>query len=158
MLLFYIAVVFKNWKFGPVLFTSCEMMYCIGMCFTFLFTRLADAFIQSVCAIPGIYSDYCEYFLCIRLHILLVLCPVINSYITKTYFSVSQGNKHKQISDRLRDAKSKGQVQRVELDLIHQKRESRIVDINSLQLQFEVWILLYFCVAWIYILSYVIYI
>uniref|UniRef100_A0A8C1L8R1 Intersectin 2a n=1 Tax=Cyprinus carpio TaxID=7962 RepID=A0A8C1L8R1_CYPCA len=48
------------------------------------------------------------------------------------------GNKHKQISDRLRDAKSKSQIQRTELDLINQKRDSRITDINSLQLQFEV--------------------
>uniref|UniRef100_A0A8C1V5U4 Intersectin 2a n=1 Tax=Cyprinus carpio TaxID=7962 RepID=A0A8C1V5U4_CYPCA len=47
------------------------------------------------------------------------------------------GNKHKQISDRLRDAKSKSQIQRTELDLINQKRDSRITDINSLQLQFE---------------------
>ncbi|ROL51010.1 Intersectin-2 [Anabarilius grahami] len=47
------------------------------------------------------------------------------------------GNKHKQISDRLRDGKSKRQVQRAELDLINQKRDSRITDINSLQLQFE---------------------
>uniref|UniRef100_A0A672QE76 Intersectin-2-like n=1 Tax=Sinocyclocheilus grahami TaxID=75366 RepID=A0A672QE76_SINGR len=47
------------------------------------------------------------------------------------------GNKHKQISDRLRDAKSKRQIQRAELDLINQKRDSRITDINSLQLQFE---------------------
>uniref|UniRef100_A0A671LG67 Intersectin-2-like n=1 Tax=Sinocyclocheilus anshuiensis TaxID=1608454 RepID=A0A671LG67_9TELE len=47
------------------------------------------------------------------------------------------GNKHKQISDRLRDAKSKRQIPRTELDLINQKRDSRITDINSLQLQFE---------------------
>ncbi|XP_016404248.1 intersectin-2-like [Sinocyclocheilus rhinocerous] len=47
------------------------------------------------------------------------------------------GNKHKQFSDRLRDAKSKRQIQRAELDLINQKRDSRITDINSLQLQFE---------------------
>uniref|UniRef100_A0A8C1M443 Intersectin 2a n=1 Tax=Cyprinus carpio TaxID=7962 RepID=A0A8C1M443_CYPCA len=47
------------------------------------------------------------------------------------------GNKHKQISDRLRDAKSKRQIQSAELDLINQKRNSRITDINSLQLQFE---------------------
>uniref|UniRef100_A0A8C1A8E9 Intersectin 2a n=1 Tax=Cyprinus carpio carpio TaxID=630221 RepID=A0A8C1A8E9_CYPCA len=43
------------------------------------------------------------------------------------------GNKHKQISDRLRDAKSKRQIQSAELDLINQKRNSRITDINSLQ-------------------------
>ncbi|XP_016311609.1 intersectin-2-like [Sinocyclocheilus anshuiensis] len=47
------------------------------------------------------------------------------------------GNKHKQISDRLRDAKSKRHIQRAELDLINHKRDSRITDINSLQLQFE---------------------
>ncbi|XP_076872665.1 intersectin-2a isoform X3 [Brachyhypopomus gauderio] len=47
------------------------------------------------------------------------------------------GNKHKQISDCLRDAQSKRRVQRAELDLVNQKRDSRIADINSLQLQFE---------------------
>ncbi|XP_053087882.1 intersectin-2a isoform X3 [Pangasianodon hypophthalmus] len=47
------------------------------------------------------------------------------------------GNRHKQISDRLRDAQSKRRVQRAELELINQKRDGRIADINSLQLQFE---------------------
>nr|XP_055042251.1 intersectin-2a isoform X2 [Misgurnus anguillicaudatus] len=49
----------------------------------------------------------------------------------------SVGNTHKQISNRLRDAKSKRKVQMAELDLINQKRDSRTLDINSLQLQFE---------------------
>ncbi|XP_062857887.1 intersectin-2a [Trichomycterus rosablanca] len=47
------------------------------------------------------------------------------------------GNKHKQISNCLRDAQSKRHVQRAELELINQKRDGRIADINSLQLQFE---------------------
>ncbi|KAI4882673.1 hypothetical protein NFI96_008926 [Prochilodus magdalenae] len=47
------------------------------------------------------------------------------------------GNKHKQISDCLREAQSKRRVQRAELELINQKRDGRIADINSLQLQFE---------------------
>ncbi|TRY57085.1 hypothetical protein DNTS_023972 [Danionella cerebrum] len=47
------------------------------------------------------------------------------------------GNKHKQISSQLRDAKSKSQVQRAELDLINKKRDSCITDISSLQLKFE---------------------
>ncbi|XP_051951880.1 intersectin-2a isoform X1 [Xyrauchen texanus] len=47
------------------------------------------------------------------------------------------GNKHKQISDHLRNAKSKRQVQRAELDLINQKRDSRVVDINSQQLKID---------------------
>uniref|UniRef100_A0AAY4D0E8 Intersectin 2a n=1 Tax=Denticeps clupeoides TaxID=299321 RepID=A0AAY4D0E8_9TELE len=48
------------------------------------------------------------------------------------------GNKHKQISDRLRDVQSKRRIQKAELDLINQKRDGRIADISNLQLQFEV--------------------
>ncbi|XP_072533626.1 intersectin-2a isoform X2 [Salminus brasiliensis] len=47
------------------------------------------------------------------------------------------GSKHKQISDCLREAQSKRRVQRAELELINQRRDGRIADINSLQLQFE---------------------
>ncbi|XP_028858208.1 intersectin-2a isoform X2 [Denticeps clupeoides] len=47
------------------------------------------------------------------------------------------GNKHKQISDRLRDVQSKRRIQKAELDLINQKRDGRIADISNLQLQFE---------------------
>ncbi|XP_056336813.1 intersectin-2a [Danio aesculapii] len=47
------------------------------------------------------------------------------------------GNKHKQISSQLRDAKSKKQVQWTDLELINQRRDVCIADINSLQLQFE---------------------
>uniref|UniRef100_A0A3B4UDX9 Intersectin 2a n=1 Tax=Seriola dumerili TaxID=41447 RepID=A0A3B4UDX9_SERDU len=49
------------------------------------------------------------------------------------------GNKHKQISDRLRDAQSKRRIQKAEVDLINQKRDARITEINTLQLQFEDW-------------------
>ncbi|XP_075994783.1 intersectin-2-like [Genypterus blacodes] len=49
------------------------------------------------------------------------------------------GNKHKQISDCLRDAQSKRRIQKAELDLINQKRDVRISEINTLQLQFEEW-------------------
>ncbi|KAM4633515.1 intersectin-2a isoform 2-T2 [Polymixia lowei] len=49
------------------------------------------------------------------------------------------GNKHKQISDRLRDAQSKRRIQKAELDLVNQKRDVRIAEINTLQLQFEDW-------------------
>nr|XP_033505114.1 intersectin-2a isoform X3 [Epinephelus lanceolatus] len=49
------------------------------------------------------------------------------------------GNKHKQISDRLRDAQSKRRILKAEVDLVNQKRDSRIVEINTLQLQFEDW-------------------
>ncbi|XP_053301056.1 intersectin-2a isoform X1 [Pleuronectes platessa] len=49
------------------------------------------------------------------------------------------GNKHKLISDRLRDAKSKRLIQKAEVDLINQKRDERITEINTLQLQFEDW-------------------
>ncbi|TMS11969.1 Intersectin-2 [Larimichthys crocea] len=37
---------------------------------------------------------------------------------------VSQGNKHKQISDRLRDAQSKRRILKAEVDLVNQKRDS----------------------------------
>uniref|UniRef100_A0A8C1M406 Intersectin 2a n=1 Tax=Cyprinus carpio TaxID=7962 RepID=A0A8C1M406_CYPCA len=56
------------------------------------------------------------------------------------------GNKHKQISDRLRDAKSKRQIQSAELDLINQKRNSRITDINSLQLHIDIFYILLFLI------------
>ncbi|XP_042359063.1 intersectin-2a [Plectropomus leopardus] len=49
------------------------------------------------------------------------------------------GNKHKQISDRLRDAQSKRRIMKAEVDLVNQKRDSRITEINTLQLQFEDW-------------------
>ncbi|XP_037606775.1 intersectin-2a isoform X2 [Sebastes umbrosus] len=49
------------------------------------------------------------------------------------------GNKHKQISDRLRDAQSKRRILKAEVDLVNQKRDSRIIEINTLQLQFEDW-------------------
>ncbi|KAF7208953.1 transcript variant X2 [Nothobranchius furzeri] len=49
------------------------------------------------------------------------------------------GNKHKQISDRLRDAQSTRRIQKAEVDLINQRRDARIAEINTLQLQFEDW-------------------
>ncbi|XP_054618367.1 intersectin-2a isoform X3 [Dunckerocampus dactyliophorus] len=49
------------------------------------------------------------------------------------------GNKHKQISHRLRDAQSKRRIQKAEVDLINQNRDERIAEINTLQLQFEEW-------------------
>ncbi|XP_026196831.1 intersectin-2a [Anabas testudineus] len=49
------------------------------------------------------------------------------------------GNKHKQISDRLRDAQSKRRIQKAEVELINQKRDARIAEINTLQIQFEEW-------------------
>uniref|UniRef100_A0A8C9ZI64 Intersectin 2a n=1 Tax=Sander lucioperca TaxID=283035 RepID=A0A8C9ZI64_SANLU len=48
------------------------------------------------------------------------------------------GNKHKQISDRLRDAQSKRRILKEEVDLVNQKRNTRIIEINTLQLQLEV--------------------
>lgn len=53
-------------------------------------------------------------------------------------YLVSQGNMHKQISDRLRDAQSKRRIQKAELDLVNQKRDTRVAEINALQLEFEV--------------------
>ncbi|XP_068433588.1 intersectin-2a isoform X4 [Clinocottus analis] len=49
------------------------------------------------------------------------------------------GNKHKQISDCLRDAQSKRRILKAEVDLVNQKRDTRITEINTLQLQFEDW-------------------
>ncbi|XP_008284406.1 intersectin-2-like [Stegastes partitus] len=49
------------------------------------------------------------------------------------------GNRHKQISDRLRDAQSKRRIHKAEVELVNQKRDARIAEINSLQLQFEDW-------------------
>lgn len=49
------------------------------------------------------------------------------------------GNKHKQVSDCLRDAQSKRRIQKAEIDLINQKRDARIAEINTLQLEFEEW-------------------
>ncbi|KAK5853067.1 hypothetical protein PBY51_006889 [Eleginops maclovinus] len=49
------------------------------------------------------------------------------------------GNRHKQISDCLRDAKSKRRILKAEVDLVNQKRDARIIEINTLQLQFEDW-------------------
>lgn len=53
-------------------------------------------------------------------------------------FLVSKGTKHKQISDCLRDAQSKRRILKAEVDLVNQKRDTRITEINTLQLQFEV--------------------
>uniref|UniRef100_A0A672HQ07 Intersectin 2a n=1 Tax=Salarias fasciatus TaxID=181472 RepID=A0A672HQ07_SALFA len=47
------------------------------------------------------------------------------------------GNKHKQISDRLRDAQSKRRILKAEVDLVNQTRDARIAEINTLQLEFE---------------------
>ncbi|XP_059211912.1 intersectin-2a isoform X2 [Centropristis striata] len=49
------------------------------------------------------------------------------------------GNKHKQISDRLRDAQSKRRILKAEVDMVNQKRDARILEINTTQLQFEEW-------------------
>nr|XP_049613495.1 intersectin-2a isoform X3 [Syngnathus scovelli] len=49
------------------------------------------------------------------------------------------GNKHKQISDRLRDAQSKRRVRKAEVELINQKRDTRVAEINTLQIQLEEW-------------------
>ncbi|KAK6307588.1 hypothetical protein J4Q44_G00227360 [Coregonus suidteri] len=47
------------------------------------------------------------------------------------------GNKHRQISERLHDAQSKRKVQRSELELTNQRRDTSRQDINSLQRQLE---------------------
>ncbi|MBN3318608.1 ITSN2 protein, partial [Atractosteus spatula] len=47
------------------------------------------------------------------------------------------GDKHKQISNRLHEAQSKRKIQKGELDLINQKWDRRIMEINNLQQEFE---------------------
>nr|XP_046165496.1 intersectin-2-like [Oncorhynchus gorbuscha] len=47
------------------------------------------------------------------------------------------GNKHRQISERLHDAQSKRTIQRSELELTNQRRDTSRLDINSLQRQLE---------------------
>uniref|UniRef100_A0A673IC34 Intersectin-2-like n=1 Tax=Sinocyclocheilus rhinocerous TaxID=307959 RepID=A0A673IC34_9TELE len=47
------------------------------------------------------------------------------------------GNKQKQISDKLRDAEGKKRIHKNELEMINQKRDSCITEINSLQKQLE---------------------
>ncbi|CAJ1048909.1 intersectin-2b isoform X1 [Xyrichtys novacula] len=47
------------------------------------------------------------------------------------------GNKHRQISDRLRDIQNKKKVQKTELDLTNQRIETRQQDIYNLQKQLE---------------------
>ncbi|XP_067448433.1 intersectin-2b isoform X2 [Thunnus thynnus] len=47
------------------------------------------------------------------------------------------GNKHRQISDRLRDFQNKKKLQRTELDLISQRKDTRQQDMNNLQKQLE---------------------
>uniref|UniRef100_A0A673C6P2 Intersectin 2b n=1 Tax=Sphaeramia orbicularis TaxID=375764 RepID=A0A673C6P2_9TELE len=47
------------------------------------------------------------------------------------------GNKHRQISDRLRDIQNKKKHQKTELDLISQRKDARQQDINSLQKELE---------------------
>ncbi|CAB1331231.1 unnamed protein product, partial [Coregonus sp. 'balchen'] len=48
-----------------------------------------------------------------------------------------EGNKHRQISERLHDAQSKRKVQRSELELTNKRRDTSRQDINSLQRQLE---------------------
>lgn len=63
---------------------------------------------------------------------------IVQIYSVNQNMDVSQGNKHKQISDRLRDAQSRRRIQKAEVDLINQKRDTRVAEINALQLEFEV--------------------
>ncbi|XP_057678427.1 intersectin-2 isoform X2 [Corythoichthys intestinalis] len=49
------------------------------------------------------------------------------------------GDRHKQISDRLRDAQSKRRLRKAEVELVNQKRDARNVEIDALQLQLEDW-------------------
>ncbi|XP_008298693.1 intersectin-2b isoform X2 [Stegastes partitus] len=47
------------------------------------------------------------------------------------------GNKHRQISDRLRDVQNKKKLQKTEIDLNNQRKETRQQDINDLHRQLE---------------------
>lgn len=55
--------------------------------------------------------------------------------------ALPQGNKHRQISDRLRDIQNKKKLQKTELDLTNQRIERRQQDINNLQKELEVCVL-----------------
>lgn len=87
---------------------------------------------------PGVGVGGCGEIRQTLQHIYLKKLIVDDSMESFCYFPVSQGNKHKQISDRLRDAQSKRRIQKAEVDLVNQKRDARIAEINTLQLQFEV--------------------
>uniref|UniRef100_A0A3B1KFT9 Intersectin 2b n=1 Tax=Astyanax mexicanus TaxID=7994 RepID=A0A3B1KFT9_ASTMX len=63
---------------------------------------------------------------------------LLNAKKRNLEIELEAGNKHKQISDKLRDAQFKRKVQKNELESMNQKRESRIIEMNSLQQQFEV--------------------
>lgn len=52
--------------------------------------------------------------------------------------ALPQGDKHRQISDRLRDLQNKKKLQKTELDLTNQRIERRQQDINNLQKELEV--------------------
>lgn len=73
---------------------------------------------------PGIGPNTCVY--------------IKTLLITVAHHGLLQGNKHKQISDRLRDAQSKRWILKAEVELVNQKRDARIAEIGALQLQFEV--------------------
>uniref|UniRef100_A0A8B9GXL5 Intersectin 2b n=1 Tax=Astyanax mexicanus TaxID=7994 RepID=A0A8B9GXL5_ASTMX len=62
---------------------------------------------------------------------------LLNAKKRNLEIELEAGNKHKQISDKLRDAQFKRKVQKNELESMNQKRESRIIEMNSLQQQFE---------------------
>lgn len=61
---------------------------------------------------------------------------------------VSQGNKHRQIADRLRDFQNKQKFHKTELDLTNQRIETRQQDLSSVQKKLEVGV--YFCCVFDY--------
>lgn len=62
------------------------------------------------------------------------ICFWFNNY----YYFFVQGNKQRQISDRLRDIQNEKKVQETELDLNLQRKETRQQDIYTLHKQIEV--------------------
>uniref|UniRef100_A0A7N6AHG6 Intersectin 2b n=1 Tax=Anabas testudineus TaxID=64144 RepID=A0A7N6AHG6_ANATE len=63
---------------------------------------------------------------------------LVFTYLSLSFcFCLPQGNKHRQISDRLRDIQNKKTLQRTELDLSNQRKETRQQDIKDLHRQLE---------------------
>lgn len=79
-----------------------------------------------------------SYSICLSLSCCLSPIMHVLRRVCKVSVCLSQGNKHRQISDRLRDFHNKKKLHKTELDLTNQRIETRQQDINNLQKQLEV--------------------
>uniref|UniRef100_A0A8C7RNW9 Intersectin 2b n=1 Tax=Oncorhynchus mykiss TaxID=8022 RepID=A0A8C7RNW9_ONCMY len=72
------------------------------------------------------------------LYVCVSTCVCLTACVFPRRRSVSwSGNKHRQISERLNDAQRRRTMQRSELELTNQRRDTSRLDINSLQRQLE---------------------